>query len=180
MLPGRRRRWARLEPPCKFLARGAAIAAGRSVLEHGGAVSQTGQYRHVHHAVLALAAGWFDGSGVALILQGQPSLHKLLGSLLSFIAVVMFALETVGIKLYPQADMVKVTCMGAFLGALMVLPFASFSHTSGQDLAWLWLYGFLNIGVGFGLFLLGVQRVKAVLANLAWSAWRRPQAASKL
>ena len=158
--------------------------------------------------------------GVALILQGQPSLHKLLGSLLSFIAVVMFALETVGIKRYPQADMVKVTCMGAFLGALMVLPFASFSHTSGQDLAWLWLYGFLNIGVGFGLFLLGVQRVKAVLAslicmveiplaplwayallgevvtqqslvggavilaavlaNLAWSAWRRPQAASKL
>ena len=130
----------------------------------------------------------------------------------------MFALETVGIKRYPQADMVKVTCTGAFLGALMVLPFASFSHTSGQDLAWLWLYGFLNIGVGFGLFLLGVQRVKAVLAslicmveiplaplwayalfgevvtqqslvggavilaavlaNLAWTTWRRPQTAS--
>ena len=104
--------------------------------------------------------------GVALILQGQPSLHNALGSILSFVAVVMFALETVGIKRYPQADMVKVTYTGALLAALMVLPFASFSHTMGRDLAWLWLYGFLNIGVGFGLFLLGVQRVKAVLAAL--------------
>ena len=104
--------------------------------------------------------------GVVLILQGQPSLHNALGSILSFVAVLMFALETIGIKRYPQADMVKVTYMGALLAALMVLPFARFSHTSGQDLAWLWLYGFLNIGVGFGLFLLGVQRVKAVLASL--------------
>ncbi len=104
--------------------------------------------------------------GVALILQGQPSLQNALGSLLSFVAVVMFALETVGIKRYPQTDMVKVTYTGAFLAALMVLPFASFSHTTGKDLAWLWLYGFMNIGVGFGLFLLGVQRVKAVLASL--------------
>jgi drug/metabolite transporter (DMT)-like permease len=48
----------------------------------------------------------------------------------------------------------------------MVLPFAQFSGTSGQDLAWLWLYGFLNIGVGFGCFLLGVRRVKTVLASL--------------
>jgi hypothetical protein len=60
----------------------------------------------------------------------------------------MFSLETVGIKRYPQADMVKVTCMGAFLGALMVLG--------------------------------GAVILAAVLANLAWSAWRRPQAASKL
>jgi len=104
--------------------------------------------------------------GVALILQGQPSLHSALGSLLSFVAVVMFSLETVGVKRFPQADMVKVTCTGAFMAALMVLPFAKLSGTSGQDLAWLWLYGFLNIGVGFGLFLLGVRRVKTVLASL--------------
>jgi drug/metabolite transporter (DMT)-like permease len=109
-----------------------------------------------------------------------------------------------------------VTYTGAFMAAIMVLPFSSFSGASTQDLAWLWLYGFLNIGVGFGCFLLGVRRVKtvlaslicmveiplaplwafalfgeavsrqsliggavivvAVLANLAWSAWRRTSA----
>jgi drug/metabolite transporter (DMT)-like permease len=104
--------------------------------------------------------------GVVLIFQGQTSLHNALGSLLSFVAVVMFALETVGAKRFPQVDMVKITYSGAFMAALMVLPFARFSGTSGQDLAWLWLYGFLNIGVGFGCFLLGVRRVQTVLASL--------------
>lgn len=104
--------------------------------------------------------------GVALILQGQPSLQNALGSLLSFVAVVLFALETIGAKRFPQMDMVKVTYSGAFMAALMVLPFSSFTGTSGKDMAWLWLYGFMNIGVGFGFFLLGVRRVKAVLASL--------------
>lgn len=104
--------------------------------------------------------------GVVLILQGQPSLESALGSLLSFVAVVMFALETVGAKRFPQIDMVKVTYMGAFLAALMVIPFSRFSGTGAEDLAWLWLYGFLNIGVGFGCFLLGVRRVRTVLASL--------------
>lgn len=104
--------------------------------------------------------------GVALILQGQPSLQSALGSLLSFVAVVMFALETVGAKRFPQIDMVKVTYTGAFMAALMVWPFSTFSGASARDLAWLWLYGFLNIGVGFGCFLLGVRRVRTVLASL--------------
>jgi drug/metabolite transporter (DMT)-like permease len=154
--------------------------------------------------------------GVVLILQGQPSLQSALGSLLSLMAVVMFALETVGAKRFPQVDMIKITYIGGFVAALMVMPFASFTGTSNTDMAWLWLYGFLNIGVGFGCFLLGVRRVPtvlaslicmieiplaplwafglfgetvardsliggavivaAVLANLAWSAWRRTSA----
>ena len=104
--------------------------------------------------------------GVVLILQGQPSLQSALGSLLSLVAVVMFALETVGAKRFPQVDMIKITYIGGFVAALMVVPFASFTGTSNTDMAWLWLYGFLNIGVGFGCFLLGVRRVPSVLASL--------------
>jgi len=104
--------------------------------------------------------------GVTLILWGQPSLHNAFGTLLSFAATVMFALMTVGIKRYPDAEMVKVTYTGAFISTLMMLPFADFAHTSRHDIAWLWLYGVLNIGVGFGLFLLGVRRIKTVLASL--------------
>lgn len=104
--------------------------------------------------------------GVAVIFWGQPSLRSVFGTLLSFVATVLFAFMTIGIKRYPQAQMVKVTYMGAFISALAMMPFAQFSNTSTGDIAWLWLYGVTNIGVGFGLFLLGVRRVKAVLASL--------------
>ncbi len=104
--------------------------------------------------------------GVAIILGGQPSLKNVFGTLLSFCATLLFAAMTVGIKRYPQAQMVKVTYAGAALSALIMVPFSDFRHTSAHDMAWLWLYGFLNIGVGFGLYLLGVRKIKAVLASL--------------
>jgi hypothetical protein len=78
---------------------------------------------------------------------------------------------TIGIKRYPQAEMVKVIYLGAFLSALTVLPFADFTYTSQQDIAWLWLYGVMNIGVGFGLG--GAVILLAVLGKLAWSSQRR-------
>ena len=54
----------------------------------------------------------------------------------------------------------------AFVAALAMAPFTSFQGTSTHDLLWLWLYGVMNIGVGFGLYLLGVRRIKTVLASL--------------
>jgi drug/metabolite transporter (DMT)-like permease len=104
--------------------------------------------------------------GMGVIVWGQTSLHNLLGAGLSLAATLLFALITIGIKRYPQAEMVKVTYVGAFIAALAMAPFSSFGNTSAHDLVWLWLYGFLNVGVGFGLYLLGVRRIKAVLASL--------------
>ena len=104
--------------------------------------------------------------GVGVIFWGQSSMRSVFGTLLSIVATLMFAFMTIGIKRYPQAQMLKVTYIGAFISALAMLPFAQFVNTSMGDVAWLWLYGVTNIGVGFGLFLLGVRRVKAVLASL--------------
>ena len=104
--------------------------------------------------------------GMGLIVWGQASLHNLLGAGLSLCATLLFALITIGIKRYPQAEMVKVTYAGAFIAALAMAPFSRFGTTSTHDLVWLWVYGFLNVGVGFGLYLLGVRRIKAVLASL--------------
>jgi drug/metabolite transporter (DMT)-like permease len=104
--------------------------------------------------------------GVGIILWGQTSLNSIFGTLLSFSATLLFGLMTIGIRRFPQAQMVKVTYAGAFLSASVMAPFASFSGTSAHDIAWLWLYGFMNIGVGFGLYLLGVRRIKPVLASL--------------
>jgi len=104
--------------------------------------------------------------GMGLILWAQTSLHNLWGVLLSLTATVMFALLTIGIKKHPEAEMIKVTYLGAFQSALVVLPFASVVNTSLHDMAWLWLFGFLNVGVGFGLYLLGVRRIRPTLASL--------------
>lgn len=104
--------------------------------------------------------------GMGLIVWGQRSPGNLFGAALSLVATLLFALITIGIKRYPTANMVKVTYAGAFGAALAMAPFSSFGHTSAHDLGWLWLYGFLNVGVGFGLYLLGVRRVKAVMASL--------------
>ncbi len=104
--------------------------------------------------------------GMGVIVWGQTSLHNLVGAALSLLATLLFALITIGIKRYPQAEMVKVTYVGAFIAALAMAPFSSFGNTSTHDLVWLWLYGFLNVAVGFGLYLLGVRRIKAVLASL--------------
>ncbi len=104
--------------------------------------------------------------GMALIVQGQSSLHSALGAALSLVATLLFALITIGIKRHPGAEMVKVTYVGAFVAALAMAPFTTFQGTRTLDLLWLWLYGVLNVGVGFGLYLLGVRRIKAVLASL--------------
>ena len=105
-------------------------------------------------------------AGMGLIVWGQASLHNLLGAVLSLSATVLFALITIGIKRHPEAEMVKVTYVGAFLAALAMAPLSDFANNRLHDLAWLWLYGVLNVGVGFGLYLMGVRRIKAVLASL--------------
>jgi len=104
--------------------------------------------------------------GMGLIVWGQTSMHNLVGTALSLSATLMFALITMGIKRHPDARMMKVTYAGAMLAALCMLPWTHFADTSAHDLAWLWLYGFLNVGVGFGLYLMGVRRMKAMLASL--------------
>lgn len=115
---------------------------------------------------LDLACALIVAIGMGLILWAQTSLDNLWGVLLSFTATVMFSLLTIGIKRYPKAEMIKVTYLGAFQSAVVVLPFASVATTSPHDMAWLWLYGFLNVGVGFGFYLLGVRRIPPILASL--------------
>ena len=56
--------------------------------------------------------------GMGVIVWGQTSLHNLVGAALSLLATLLFALITIGIKRYPQAEMVKVTYVGAFIAAL--------------------------------------------------------------
>lgn len=46
------------------------------------------------------------------------------------------------------------------------MPFATHSLLLTPDYIWLGLYGFVNVGLGFGVYLMGVTRVSALAAAL--------------
>ena len=104
--------------------------------------------------------------GVAVMASGNSLPSDFLGILLAFGMTLFMASLTVAAKFYPDADSTKATYLSAFLGALATAPFASFGNTITADYFWLLLYGFVNVGVGFGVYLIGVKRVSALVAAL--------------
>ena len=62
-------------------------------------------------------------------------------------------------KYFPDTDAGKAAYLSAVIAALAMLPFVSVFMLDGHNLFWLALYGVVNIGLGFGVYLLGVARV---------------------
>ena len=119
--------------------------------------------------------------GVMFIMRGTQNFGDVIGLALAFGMTTFLAPLTVAVKYYPKADTIKATCLAAFLGALLVAPFASFGDTTESDYQWLFLYGFVNVGLGFAVYLVGVTKISAVAAALIallevllapiWAAW---------
>ncbi len=107
-----------------------------------------------------------SAAGVAIIASGNSLPSDFLGILLAFGMTLFMASLTVAAKFFPDADSTKATYLSAFLGAMATAPFATFGQTIAADYVWLLLYGFVNVGVGFGVYLLGVKRVSALVAAL--------------
>ena len=76
------------------------------------------------------------------------------------------AAVTVAAKFFPDADAMKSAYLSGFIAAILVLPFSQSMSASSHDLVWLALYGLVNVGLGFGVYLLGVSRVPALAAAL--------------
>ncbi len=104
--------------------------------------------------------------GVAVMLWGAQRFDDLMGIGLAFGMTFFMAALTIAAKYFPEADVAKSTYFSGFLGALVMLPFTSFAGTLPADYFWLSLYGFANLGLGFGVYLFGVQRVTATTAAL--------------
>ena len=107
-----------------------------------------------------------SAAGVAAMAFGNSQLSDFLGILLAFGMTLFMASLTVAAKFFPDSDSSKATYLSAFLGALATAPFATYGHTISADYYWLFLYGFVNVGVGFGVYLIGVKRVSALVAAL--------------
>lgn len=104
--------------------------------------------------------------GVAVMMSGNRLPSDFFGILLAFGMTLFMASLTVAAKFFPDADSTKATYLSAFLGALVTAPLATFGNTLSADYFWLFLYGVVNVGVGFGVYLVGVKRVSALVAAL--------------
>ena len=105
-------------------------------------------------------------SGVVVMTFGNAALNDYLGIALALGMTFFMAALTVAAKVFPKADAAKATYLSAFLGALAVLPFATQGPLPVSDYVWLGLYGLVNVGLGFGVYLMGVTRVSALAAAL--------------
>lgn len=104
--------------------------------------------------------------GVVIMTYGNSNLSDFIGLLLAFGMTFFMASLTVAAKFFPNADSIKSTYLSAFMGAIIVLPFATFSNIGTSDYYWLGIYGIVNVGLGFGVYLLGVTRTTALTASL--------------
>lgn len=114
-------------------------------------------------AVLCCAA---SAVGVAVIMWGEQDFSDWTGFLLAFGMTFFMAALTIAMKFFPAADATKATYISALLAAAVMLPFSHFGAMSGADFGWLLLYGLVNVGLGFGVYLLGVARIPALMAAL--------------
>ena len=104
--------------------------------------------------------------GMVIMTLGNAALNDYLGIALALGMTFFMAALTVATKFFPNADTTKATYLSAFLGALAVAPFATHTLLLTSDYVWLGLYGLVNVGLGFGVYLMGVSRVSALAAAL--------------
>lgn len=116
--------------------------------------------------VISLGCCVLSATGVAVMASGNSLPSDFLGILLAFGMTLSMASLTVAAKFFPNADSSKTTYLSAFLGVLVTAPFATFGDIATADYFWLFLFGFVNVGVGFGVYLIGVKRVSALVAAL--------------
>ena len=108
----------------------------------------------------------FCAIGVAVMWNGVQNFNDQFGILLAFAMTFFMAALTIAARYFPEASVVKATYFSGFLGALVTLPFSTFVGTLPMDFLWLVLYGVVNLGLGFGVYLFGVQHVGATTAAL--------------
>ena len=104
--------------------------------------------------------------GMIIMTFGNAALNDYLGIALALGMTFFMAALTIATKFFPDANTTKATYLSAFLGALAVSPFATHTLLLTSDYIWSGLYGFVNVGLGFGIYLMGVTRVSALAAAL--------------
>lgn len=107
-----------------------------------------------------------SGLGVSILVWGGQHFGDFLGLVLAFFMTFFMAAVTVAAKFFPDADAMKSAYLSGFIAAFLVFPFSQSGAALPHDLVWLAVYGLVNVGLGFGVYLLGVSRIPALAAAL--------------
>lgn len=112
-------------------------------------------------AIAAVIAGV-----LIMVSDGSGSDGSLTGNLLALLITFVFALATVVTRRHSNVRMtpavITATTLAALVAATQVVDFA----VSSKDMAWLFAFGALNLGLGMVLFVTGARLIPAALAAL--------------
>ncbi|TRD14169.1 DMT family transporter [Palleronia caenipelagi] len=111
-------------------------------------------------------ASLISASGIFILAWGGQDFSDYVGLLLAFLMTFFMASITVLAKYFPSANASKCAYLSAFIAAIFVFPFSEGVSVAAVDMTWLAVYGVINVGLGFGVYLLGVSRVSALAAAL--------------
>ncbi len=97
--------------------------------------------------------------GVYILVRGGQTFSDLIGLGFAGVMTLLMALIPVLTHRFPSIDGIKVAYMSAFLVAIfMIFNVTDFTLNSHNAL-WLFLYGVINVGFGFGVYLVGSKMV---------------------
>lgn len=113
---------------------------------------------------LAIAAVIF---GVAVMVSGSFSGEvSPLGDGLALLITVMFATAIVITRHYTEVRMMPAVCLGTAMAAAAASCLAGAFAVTAPDMAWLVLFGAINLGAGLAMFSTGARLVPAALVAL--------------
>ena len=119
----------------------------------------------VRVSTIAASLGAF--AGVAIIVGNAAAGSDLRGIGLACLMTLAIAGMTVAVRRYKQISMVVAAGMSNFLGSMVSVPFANaIWETTGPDLMIFGMFGFLQVGMGLTLFVLGSRHLPSGQASL--------------
>ena len=89
-----------------------------------------------------------------------------IGAVLAVVVALAVTGSTVLTRRFSHVRMTPACCLGMALTVLVAAPQAGSFATSGVDMALLFAFGAINLGVGMALFATGVRLVPATVAAL--------------
>lgn len=95
---------------------------------------------------------------------------SVLGLVLAAAIPAIFACMTVVTRRYPGIRMTPAACAGSFIASAIAATQAGAFAVGGQDLALLFCFGALNLGLGMALYVTGARLIPSALAALLGTA----------
>lgn len=117
-------------------------------------------------ASATMIAAMASAAGVGILTWGGQRFEDFLGLGLAGVMTLLMSAIAVLVKYFPEADAGKATYLSALVAALLMAPFVETYLLDIPNLVWLALYGIVNVGLGFGIYLLGVAHVRPSTAAL--------------